>query len=112
MSYAPPQLLLERYATVLVGWALGGGTGIAPGDVVQVSAPETAKPLYAELCRAVWRAGGHVIHDYRPDDAGHFNLSRDFFELASEPQLDFFAASYSRGLVDELDHHIYIFCDA
>ena len=35
---------------------------------------ESAKPLYAELCRAVWRAGGHVLGEYLPDDDDRVNL--------------------------------------
>ena len=31
-------------------------------------APESAKPLYAELHKAVWRAGAHVIGGYQPDE--------------------------------------------
>ena len=34
------------------------------------------------------------------------NLSRDFFELAEEEQIDFFPARYMRGLVDEMDHQV------
>ena len=68
MDYIPPQEILERYASVLVDFALGGGGGMKPGEVVRVVAPESAKPLYAELQKAVWRAGGHVIGAYQPDD--------------------------------------------
>src|SRR5689334_14442529 len=68
MGYEVPQACIERYADLLVNWALGGGDGIKPGEVVQLIAPESAKPLYLEVCRAVWRAGGHVLGDYLPDD--------------------------------------------
>ena len=78
MSYTPSQQVLERYANVLVNFALGGGAGVKPGDVVRIAAHEAAKPLYVELHRAVWRAGAHAIGQYAPDDDGTFNLSRDF----------------------------------
>ncbi|HEY2571221.1 MAG TPA: hypothetical protein VGI27_07100, partial [Solirubrobacteraceae bacterium] len=84
MNYVPPQQILERYATVLVDFALGGGRGIRSNEVVRIAASESAKPLYAELAKAVWRAGGHVIAAYEPDDDADVNLSRDFFQLASE----------------------------
>ncbi len=61
MSYIPPQEILEAYANVLVNWALGGGKGVQPGEVVQVKAEQEATPLADEVCKAVWRAGGHVI---------------------------------------------------
>jgi len=103
VSYTPPQEYLERYADVLINFALGAGTGISSGDVVWVNSPENAKPLYAEVCRAVWRAGGHVIADYDPASEPGLDPNRDFYELASEAQLDFFAEHYWRGLLDQCD---------
>lgn len=116
MGYEVPHEYIERYADLLINFALGQsdgtaiteGGGIKPGEVVQISAPESAKPLYAELCRAVWRAGGNVIADYHPDDNSQFNLSRDFYELAGEEQLAFFPAAFYRGLVDQIDHAIHV----
>jgi aminopeptidase len=104
--------VLERYASVLVDFALGGGGGIKRGDVVRITAPEGAKPLYAELAKAVWRGGGHVIGAYLPADDDRINISRDFFELASDEQLDHFNARYMRGLVDEMDHQVTVLADA
>jgi aminopeptidase len=112
MPYTPSQDVLERYASVLVDFALGGGSGIQRGDVVRVTAHESAKPLYAELAKAVWRDGGHVIGSYLPDDDDRINISRDFFELASDEQLDHFNARYMRGLVDEMDHQVTVLADA
>jgi aminopeptidase len=112
MSYVPPQEILERYATVLVDFALGGGRGIRPNEVVRIAANESAKPLYAELARAVWRSGGHVIAAYEPDDDGDVNLSRDFFQLAKEEQLDHFNGHYFRGVVDEMDHQVSVLADS
>jgi aminopeptidase len=112
MPYAPAAETLERYASVLVDFALGGGQGIRQGDVVRVSAPESAKPLYLELCRAVWRSGGNVIGGYLPDEEQRGGGSRDFFELASDEQIRHFPAQYLRGLVDEMDHQVAVICDA
>ena len=108
MAYAPAQEIIERYASVLVDFALGGGRGVQPGEIVRVVAPESAKPLYAALNRAVWRAGGHVIGAYQPDDGGAVNLARDFYESASVEQLEHFPALYTRGLIDEIDHQVTI----
>src|SRR5271166_4614624 len=101
MPYTPPQEILDRYASVLVNFALGGGSGVQPSETVRVVAPESAKPLYAALNRAVWRAGAHVIGGYVPDDDHEANLSRDFYEIASEEQLGYFPSAYMRGLVDQ-----------
>jgi aminopeptidase len=106
MAYTPPAEILDRYASVLVDFALGGGNGVQPGEVVRVVAPESAKPLYAALNRAVWRAGAHALGSYQPDDDPEVNLARDFYELASEQQLDYFPGAYMRGLVDQIDHQV------
>ncbi len=106
MPYTPPQEILERYARVLVDFALGGGNGIEPGQVVRIAAPECARALYVELNRAVWRSGGHVLGAYTPDEDAGANLQRDFFEIASDEQVEHFPARYMRGLVDEMDHQV------
>lgn len=112
MTYIPPKEILERYASVLIDFALGGGTGVQAGEVVRVAAPESSKPLYAELRKAIWRAGGHVIGAYEPDDDRRTNLSRDFYDATSDTQLDYFPAKYMRGLIDEMDHQVSILADS
>jgi aminopeptidase len=109
MPFDPDQVTLERYAKLLVDYALGGGDGIKPGDVVWINAVDRARPLYVELCQAVWRSGGHVLHGYSPDDRSDSNLGRAFFALASDAQLDFFAEHYWKGLTEQIDHALYIF---
>jgi aminopeptidase len=108
MSYQPSQQILERYANVLVNWALGGGEGIKPGDVVLVNAEEDAKPLMVEASKAIWRAGGHVIPRLLPADDSELSLERSFYELASEEQLDFFPSKFLLGLMDQADHLLHI----
>jgi aminopeptidase len=108
MTFTPSQQILERYASVLVNFALGGGRGVQRGEVVRIVAPESAKPLYAELRKAVWRAGGHVIGSYEPAD----DLARDFYETTDEAQLDYFPERYLRGLMDEMDHQVSVIADS
>ena len=108
MSYEPSQEIVERYARLLVNFALGNGEGIRPGDTVRVVGAEETKPLFAEVCRAVWRSGGNVLYQLDPTQDERFNLERDFYELAGDEQLDHFADKYRRGLIDELDHAVYI----
>jgi aminopeptidase len=112
MNYIPPQEILERYASVLVDFALGGGEGIKRGEVVRVTSPESAKPLYEELLKAVWRAGGHVIGGYYPDEEQGMGGSKAFYELAGEQQLDHLPARYLRGLIDEMDHQVSVIADS
>jgi len=111
MDYTPPPEILERYAHLLVNYALGKGHGIKPGDVVRVVSDDDATPMFAEVCKTVWRSGGHVIQMLRLADSDPSGLNRAFFELASDEQLDFFPSRYSRGMVDDTDHQIHILSD-
>jgi aminopeptidase len=108
MTYKPDQKLLEKYASVLVNFALGNGKGIKKNDVVYVSAYEYAKPLYVEVLRAITKAGGHAITRYIPNEDHDFNISRDFYVNAKEHQINFFPSKYFRGLIDEIDHYLFI----
>ncbi len=107
-AYEPSTTQLERYARVLIDFALGGGKGISPGDVVLVIGPEHARPLFQELRRAVWRSGGHVISQYETSDDQLEERFPEFYELASDEQLKFFPEKYFRGLIDETDHLVAI----
>ncbi len=109
--YKPSQKILEKYADVLVNFALRDGKGIKKGDVVYVAVDEIAKPLFIELRKAVWKSGGHVIANYRPSPDAEFNVERDFYALAENHQIEFFPAKYMKGLVDEIDHSIFIISD-
>jgi aminopeptidase len=111
MPYTPSPEHLERYARLLVDYALGGGKGIKRGDVVRISASDRAKPFYAELCKAVWRSGGNVMSGYEPADDDDVNLSRAMFELAGEDQLEFFAEHYWKGIIDQVDHALHVMCE-
>ena len=111
MTYQPPQKVLEKYANVVVNFALGGGTGIKKGETVVVQCSEYAKPLYFELVKAIWKAGGHVISRYNPSVTEEHNLDHEFYKLAEDHQLDNFPAKYLKGIVEQADHSIYIECE-
>jgi aminopeptidase len=109
MAYIPNQKILEKYADVLVNFALNSGKGIKKGDTVLVQAGESARPLYVELLKAVWRKGGNVISNYSLDTYSEAdNTSKFFYDNATKEQLDYFPAKYQKGLIDEMDHSIYI----
>jgi aminopeptidase len=113
MEYIPSDKILERYADVLVNFALGGGKGIKKGEVVRITAHESARPLFRHIYRAVLKSGGHVVSNYMPDDnSDGINLSRDFYSLAKPEQLDFFPEKLMRGMVDQVDHSVYVIADA
>jgi len=112
MPYIPSQQILDKYADVLVKYALGSGKGIKRGDIVRLSSGEFAEPLYIAINRAILRAGGHVIHSYYPNnDRNAFNPLRDFYELADDAQLNFFPKKYLKALAETMDHSISIIAD-
>lgn len=97
---------LEKYANILINFALNDGAGVREGEVVFLQVPECAKPMLLPLRRAVLKAGAHPIIEYRPD-----NIAREYFELANEQQLAFFPEKYMKGRVDEADHSVAIIAD-
>ncbi|MEX2514550.1 MAG: aminopeptidase [Candidatus Paceibacterota bacterium] len=109
--YEPSEKILESYADVLVNFALGNGQGIAPGDVVYLQVPEAAKPLFVALYKAITKADGHVISHYTPCVDETHNHKRDFYEHASDEQLDHFPEGYYRGIIDEADHMLKIIAE-
>ncbi len=106
MTYQPSADLLDKYADVLINFALNSGEGVKPGEVVQLRVPEVAKPLLVALRRAVLKAGAHPLVFFTPDDIG-----REFYELANDEQLSFFAEKYHRGTVDQIDHTVAILAE-
>ncbi len=116
MSYTPSDTILKKYADVLVNFALGGGKGIKKGDVVRVSASESAKPLFIAVCNAIVDAGGHVLSHYGPDDEQgdkrrNESFTRHFYEHAQPHQISFFPAKYLKGLVEQMDHSLFILAE-
>ena len=117
MAYTPSDKILKKYANVLVNFALGMGKGIKSGDVVRLSANESSKPLYVAVCNAIVAAGGHVIGHYSPDEEQgdkrrNESFTRYFYEYAKDHQLDFFPDKYLKGLVEQMDHSLFILSDS
>jgi aminopeptidase len=111
MAYTPPQEILERYGEVMVNYGLGNGSGIKSGDVVGVICAEDAKPLLLEVAKAVWRAGGHLIVDFRPADDADWNMQKAFYEIASDEQLEFYPDAHRRSYFATIDHHLVLLAD-
>ncbi len=104
--YHPSKKILEKYADVLVNYALNSGKGVKRGEVVLIQVPECAKPILVELNKAVLQAGAHPLIQYLPD-----GMSRDFYNFANSEQVAFFPARYLRGRIDNIDHSIMIIAD-
>jgi aminopeptidase len=106
-NYVPNKEILDKYADLLVRFALNSGKGINKGETVFIQVPECAKPMLVSLRRAVLKAGGNPLIQFIPDD-----ISREYYELANEEQLGFFPGKLLKGRVDEIDHSISIIADS
>nr|MCU0609831.1 aminopeptidase [Chitinispirillaceae bacterium] len=104
--YQPSQEILEKYASVLVSFALNDGEGIKKNDVVLIGGQTPGMPLIREVYRAVIRSGGHPIMNIMEDDLALVKLSE-----AGDGQLSFFPEKYYRGIADTIDHSVRILAD-
>jgi len=100
----------------MVNFALNKGQGIEKGDVVRLSSTESARPLFIAIHNAIVDAGGHTISHYGPDEEEgdrrrNMNYTRYFYEHATPEQLNFFPAKYLKGVVDEMDHSLFILAE-
>ncbi len=106
MTYEPKKEILDKYADVLVNFALNSGEGIKKGEIVLLRVGEIAKPLLKSLRKCILNAGAHPIIHYFPDD-----FDREFYEHAQDHHIEFFPDKYIRGLVDQIDHVLTILAE-
>ena len=104
--YTPNTQILERYADILVNFALGGGAGIKAGEVVLLCVPECARPMLQPLHDAVLKSGGHPVVDIIPD-----GLQRNFFQHANDAQIEYRPMKRLLGTVEDCDHRLYIIAE-
>ncbi len=99
--YTPSPEILKKYADVLIKFALWGGKGVQPGDVVFIQVPECAKPMLKPLQIAVLEAKAHPLIHYIPE-----GITRSFFDNASDKQLTFMPEQYLRERVNAATHFV------
>ena len=105
-EYVPNEKILQKYAELLVNFALNSGKGIQKGDVVQCNIPDVAKPLALALQNVILQAGGQPMMRLMPTGFDH-----DFYKYANDDQLTFFPREYSKARVDLVDHTLSIIAD-
>ena len=105
-DYQPSKKILQKYAQVLVNFALNSGQGVKPGEVVLCQVQDAAKPLALELQNAVLKAGAQPIIRLLPTE-----FAKDFYTLASDAQIKFFPAKYLKAQADLIDHRIAVIAD-
>jgi aminopeptidase len=105
-SYVPSQEILDKYAKVLVNFALNSGEGVKEGEVVQCMVPDIAKPFALSLHNELLKSGAHPILRLIPTGFG-----KHFYDLANEEQLVFFPEDLLKSKANLIDHHIGIIAD-
>ncbi|MDH5533680.1 MAG: aminopeptidase [Candidatus Pacebacteria bacterium] len=105
-SFVPSQELLNKYASVLVNFALNSGAGVKKGEVVQCVVPDIAKPMALALHNELLKSGAHPILRLIPT-----GFDKHFYDLANDDQLVFFPADHLKSKAKLIDHHISIIAD-
>jgi aminopeptidase len=103
--------LLEKYARVMVHYALNNGNGINKGETVYLVGQECSKDLFLAIAKEIYISGGNLISGYSPDNTRANGLARFLLENGSDEQLSFFAQPYWQGLVDAVDHILFIIAE-
>ncbi|MFA9288265.1 MAG: aminopeptidase [Weeksellaceae bacterium] len=99
--YVPSDEILKKYADVLIKFALWNGEGVKKGETVFLQVPESAKPMLTHLQTAVLESGAHPLIHYIPED-----VSRNFYEHASDEQIDWAPKQYLLERVNTADHFV------
>jgi len=107
-TFTVNQKIIDNYANVMVHYALNGGTGIKKGETVWLVGQECSKPLFMAISKEIWKSGGNVIERYIPDEIQRYGLNRTLLETGSDEQLEFFPEAYWKGIVDSVDHILFI----
>lgn len=102
------ETLLQKYAQVMVHYALNNGQGIQKGDTVFLVGQEIAKDLFVTIAKEIYAAGGNLISSYLPNNMRDTSLARYLLENGSDEQVGFFAQPYWKGIVDATDHILFI----
>lgn len=111
--YIPGKSVLKKYADVLIKFALNGGEGVKKDEVVLLWVRESARPILEPLQRAVLESSGHYITYYVPEGTDRRNIiNKQFFDLASEKQIEFFPEKFFKGMADQIDHQVEILSEA
>lgn len=103
--------LLKKYAQVMVHYGLNGGNGMNKGETVFLVGQECAKDLFMAIAKEVYAAGGNLISNYQPNNIRDNSLVRFLLENGSDEQVSFFAKPYWQGVVDSVDHILFIISD-
>ncbi len=105
--YTPSSIILQKYAALFLRFALNEGKGACKGDVVQLSVPDSAKPILPFLIEETLKLGAQPKIHFIPT-----LMDKVFFEHASQEQRQFFPEAFKKAEVELIDHTVSIIADA
>ena len=105
------ETILKKYAQVMVLYAINNGNGINKGDTVFLVGQECSKDLFVAIAKEIYAAGGNIINNYQPDNIREKSLARFLLENGNDEQIGFFATPYWQGIVDSVDHIVFIIAE-
>lgn len=106
--YQPSQKVLQKYADILVNFAVNNGKGIRCGDTVMITGAEVTKPLFMEVYKKAIDAGAHVMTQYVPNELSN---KKYLLEQGSPKQIGNYQKHFYDGIIKETDHHIYLLAE-
>lgn len=98
--------LLQRYASVMINFALNDGKGINKDNVVLIVTETPGIPLAKEVYKAVLLKGGYPMIQIQDDEFKLIHLQN-----GTDKQLSFFPEKYYRGIADSIDHYVRILAE-
>ncbi|KKP61388.1 MAG: Thermophilic metalloprotease (M29) superfamily [Candidatus Roizmanbacteria bacterium GW2011_GWC2_34_23] len=101
--YTPDKKILEKYAKVMIDFALGKGKGVKKGEVVYLQYDSEALPLALAVYKRILEKGAYPMVKGIEE-----SFQKVMFENASDDQLKFFPKKYTKSLVNTIDHRIYL----
>ena len=104
--YTPSNIILSKYADVLINFALNSGNGIKKGEVVYLVTQLPGLPLAHEVVKKIVDAGGHPMVKIIDDKFQVIELQN-----GSDEQLSYYPKKYYSGLADTIDHWVRILSD-
>lgn len=97
-EYEINPMYLERYADIMVNYALNKGKGLKKGQTVEIVMRESAKQFLPYLQEKIIKGGGNCLIRYLPH-----GISRQKFELSSDKQLEYYPENGVKGRLKDVD---------
>ncbi len=104
--YTPANKILDKYADVLINFALNHTKGIRRNDVVLLQYDWPALPLAIAVQKKIIEVGAHSIIR-----TSNYKFHQQLLKFGNKNQIQYFPKEYTKSLIDTIDHRLYIIAD-